>query len=149
VPETQTRRERVNLVDLLTLPAMKIVDDLDNPVVVLVANRGISVARDLVVQLCDRCGDIVRVKVSTRGLVHEANGVAVLEVADWSVQIDARLLPAWGDNPVVICVFVVIACHLLLVGADRVGLNVGVQEAASPAHVFQRYFRTERDLCTQ
>ena len=38
VPETQTHRERVNPIDLLTLPTVKIVDDLDLPVVALIAS---------------------------------------------------------------------------------------------------------------
>ena len=77
--------------------------------------------------------------VSSRGLVHEANDVAILEVANWSIHVDTWLLPAHSDNPAVICIFVEIACHLLLVGADRVRLWVRVQEAASPAHIFQRH----------
>ena len=81
----------------------------------------------------------MRAKVSTRGLVHEPNDVAVLEVANWSIHIGARLFPAWSDNSVVIRVFVVLACHLLPAGADKVGLSVIMQEADSPAHVFQRY----------
>lgn len=59
VPETQTHRERVNPIDLLTLPTVKIVDDLDLPVVALIASVCISLARNPVVQLGDRRGDIV------------------------------------------------------------------------------------------
>lgn len=41
----------MNPVDLLTPLTAKVVDDLNNPVIVQVANRGITAIRDLVVQL--------------------------------------------------------------------------------------------------
>jgi len=70
--------------------------------------------------------------------VYEANEVAVRQEANGPIQVNGGLLPAWGDNPVIIGVFIVVARDLLLIGSDWVCLDVRVQEATSPTHVLQR-----------
>jgi hypothetical protein len=70
--------------------------------------------------------------------MYEANDVAVFKKANIPIPIDGGLLPTWRDEPVVVGVFVVVARDLLLIGSDRICLDVRVQEATSPAHVLQR-----------
>ena len=46
----------------------------------------------------------------------------------------------------VVIVLVVITSHLLLLGTERVCLNVRVEQATTPTHVLERDFGTIRDL---
>ena len=61
----------------------------------------------------------------------------MLQEANGPIQVDGGLFPAWGDNPVVIGVFIVVARDLLLIGTHWVRLDMGVQKATSPTHVLQ------------
>ena len=61
VTNAQARRERVYALELLLTPPVKIINNLYDPVIVLVTNRSISVARHLVVQLCDWSRDVMGV----------------------------------------------------------------------------------------
>jgi len=47
--EAQPSRERMYPLEALTTPAANVIDDLDIPVIILVTNRDVSVARHLVV----------------------------------------------------------------------------------------------------
>lgn len=49
VTEAQPSRERMDPLKAFATPAANVIDDLDIPVIVLVTNRDVSVARDLVV----------------------------------------------------------------------------------------------------
>lgn len=69
--------------------------------------------------------------------MYEAEEVAVLQEANGTIQVDGGLFPAWGHNPVVIGVFIVVARDLLLIGPYWVRLDMRVQEATSPTHVLQ------------
>ena len=144
VTETHASRERVHAVGLR--PRFKVINDFDNPVVLLVADGRVAIARDFVVQLRDGRRDGVRVQVAGGRGVLEPDRVAVLEEAERAVRVVRSLIPAGHHNPLVVLVLVVVAGHLLLLGADRVGLDVGVQKTSTPAHVFEREFRAIRDI---
>ena len=67
----------------------------------------------------------------------------ILERVVWIV---SRLFPGRKHDPMVVIVLVVIASHLLLLGTERVCLNVRVEQATTPTHVLERDFGTIRDL---
>ena len=146
VAEAQPRRQRVDLLILVLAPTVDVVHDLDDPIVLVVADRRVAVARDFIVQLGDWCRDRVRVEVAGGRGVLETDRIAVLEEAERAVRVVRGLVPAGHHNPLVVLVLVVVAGHLLLLGADRVGLDVGVQKTSTPAHVFEREFRAIRDI---
>jgi hypothetical protein len=124
--QAQSCRERVYPFELVATPAVKVINDFDQPVIVVVTNRSISVARDLVVQLCDWRRDVVRVQVATCGLVDKANEVIVLKESNGPIQVNTRLLPAWSNDPVIVGVLVVVARDLLLIRPDGVSLGMRV-----------------------
>ena len=80
--------------------------------------------------------------------MYEANDVAMQKVANRSIPVYNRLLPAWNDCPFVIVVLVMVARDLLLIGSNGIRLDVRVQKATSPTHVLQRQFRAKRNLYT-
>ena len=77
--ETQARRERVNALDFVLRAKLDVVHDLDNPVVVIVADSRVSVARHLVLVLRHWRGYIVRVQVARCRHVVQPNHVPVLD----------------------------------------------------------------------
>ena len=85
-------------------------------------------------------------QVARRRHVPEHDVVAVLEEANRGLRIIRCLIPTGHDDPVVVLVLVVVASHLLLLRADGVGLDVGMQEAASPAHVFESDLGAVRNI---
>lgn len=54
----------------------------------------------------------------------KANDVAVQKVPNRSIPVDGRLFPAWNDGPFVIGVLVMVARDLLLIGSNRIRLDV-------------------------
>lgn len=78
-------------------------------------------------------------EIAAGGRVHQTDSIAVLEEAD-VILIYRWIFPSWCDNPVVIAVFVMVTCHLLLLRANRVRLDVRMQESSSIAHVLEGEF---------
>lgn len=70
----------------------------------------------------------------------------MLEEADF-VFAQLCIFPSGRDDPVIVAIFVVVACHLLLLRANWVGLDMRVQETSAVAHVLERKLRTESCLC--
>lgn len=134
--ESESRRQRMDSVHLVLGPLLDIIDDLHDPIVLKVADRRVSVTRHLVVELCDRGRDRVRVQVSACGAVYKTDDVSVVEELDRAVGVNVRFIPAWSDYPVIVYILVVVASNLLLIGADGVCLDVRMQKAASPARIF-------------
>ena len=145
--EPQSSRQRVDLLDVLLLSLSRIVDDLDDPVVVRVSDGSVPVARDLVVELADGSGDGMRVEVSSCRSVNESNDVVVLEESEVA-GIGERLgFPGRSDDPLVVVVLVVVAGDLLLVRTDGVGLDVRVKKPSSVSDVFEGELRSVGSLC--
>jgi len=111
--EAQTCRQRVDPVDLLA--TVDIVYNFDLPVIMPVANGVIAIARNLIGGLGHRGSDVVRVKVASSGFVAETDDVAVLKVSDGCIMVVSRLIPSGKNDPIVVFVLVVVACHLLLI----------------------------------
>jgi len=111
MPEPHTRRQALYIGDLFFTAEDEVGVDFDDPMVTYIPNGGISVPGDLMVLLRNGCGDCMRMQIARCWCMDEANGVAVLEVLDVD---GVRRFPRWSDDPLVIVVLVVVACHLLL-----------------------------------
>lgn len=127
---------------------MYVVDDFDDPVIMDIADGGVSVTRDFVVQLGHRSRDVVRVQIAGGRRVLKSNDIAVLDVLDGRVRIVRRLTPSGKDVPVVVVILVVIASSLLLSRAYRVHLYMRMEQSATETHILQCELRPIRDLCS-
>jgi hypothetical protein len=58
---------------------LDIIHNLNDPIIVIIPNRRVTITRHLVIELRDRRGDGVRVQVTRRRRVREPDGVAVFE----------------------------------------------------------------------
>ena len=112
-----------------------ILDNLHGPMVLFIANSGVSVARNLLVGLGDWCWDIVGVKIAAGLGVNETENIAVSDKLWWSLSIIIWLSSVWVEPPLVVGIFVVIAGNLLLARSFWVGLNVGVKKSTTISHV--------------
>ena len=132
-PKPQARRQRMDPIHTLLRPLLDIIHNLHLPITMVFSNRFVPVTRDFVVQLRNGCKDRVRVEIPRGGGVVQPDNVPVFETADGIVGVVKRLVPE-GENDKV---FVVVAGYLLLRIPHRISLHVRVEEAATPAHVFE------------
>ena len=149
--DPDARREAVYPGESACLASVHVVDGLDDPVIVRVADRRVAVAADLVGELGDGRDDAMRVQVATSLLVNEAHSVAVDEISELAFRVEIGLVPRRRDDPVVVRVSVVlsaseggqckgthVAGNLLLKRADGVGLDVRVKQSTAVAHILER-----------
>lgn len=111
---------------LVLTAAVDVVHNLDDPMVLIITNSRVTVTRNFMVQLGDGGRNRVRVEVPCGRCVLKTDDIAVLEVADKTLRIVHRLVPARQDVPLVVLILVVITGDLLLLGAHRIRLDVGV-----------------------
>ena len=114
-----------------------IIDNFDSPVVLGIANGGVSVRRHLPVSLGDRGLDRVRVQVATGLGVNKADDISIADEAEGIFKIVLGLMTVWVEEPLVVGILVVVAGDLLLAGAFGVRLNVRVEETAAVSHVLE------------
>ncbi len=86
------------------------------------------------------------VEIATSLGMNETNHVLVGHVLDGCLGIVQRLIAIRVKEPVVVCIFVVVAGDLLLLGALGVGLYVRMQQATAIAHILQCSPRTISNL---
>lgn len=133
--------------DLGAIARIGVLDDLNLPVVLLITHGKVAIAGDLLVGLGHGSGYLVGVKVAAGLGMDEANSAAITNITDLVRALIISLLPAVRiEEPVVVGIFVVVASHLLLVRALRVGLNVTVKQATTIAHVLDGHARAESKL---
>ena len=137
MPKPQPRRQGMDPTHALLRSLLDIIHNLHLPIIMVIPNRFVPIARHFVVQLRNGRKDRVGVEVPRGGGVVQADDVPVFEEADGIVGVVRRLVPAGEDDKVVVGVFVVVAGYLLLGRPHGVGLDVRVEEAAAPAHVFE------------
>ena len=123
-----------------------IADHLDLPVVLLVTNGSVAVARYFPVSLGNWGGNSVRVEVSTGLGVEESNDLLVCDEAQRCFGIKLRLTAVRPEEPVVIGILVVVAGNLLLATAFRVCLDVRMEQATTIAHVLDGHLGSHGDL---
>lgn len=122
--------------DTATVARSSVTDDLNLPVVLVVANSQITVRGNLAVSLCHRGSNLVRVEVATGGGMDQANDRAIGNVADvGSIGVVVGFVAVGVDEPVVVGILVVVASNLLLLRTLGVGLDVRVKESTTIAHV--------------
>ena len=74
--------------------------------------------------------------------MYEAENIFVGHEFDWRFRIEVCLIAVRIEKPIVVGILVMVAGHLLLSGALRVGLHVGVEKATTVAHILQGRSRT-------
>jgi hypothetical protein len=116
----------VDPVNVLTSPLVHIVDDFHDPDVVIVTDCSVAVTRHFVILLGQGSRDIVGVDIAASCGVNEADAIVVLEETDRCRFVVVRFSPGRHDVKVVVVVLVMVAGHLLLIGSNRVRLNVRV-----------------------
>lgn len=122
--------------ELAVVLAGSIGENLDGPVVFVIANGHVSIARHFVVCLCDRSLDDVGVQVPTSLSVNETNDVAMANKTEvWGLGIIIRIAPSRVEEPVIVGILVMVTSDLLLRRALGIGLNVGVEETTAIPHV--------------
>ena len=77
MPNAQASRQAVYPLKLFLATSKHVVDGLNHPVIVDVADCSVAVARDFVVILCERSSDGVRVQLSTSRGMYKPNDVTV------------------------------------------------------------------------
>lgn len=132
--------------DLGVIARRSVVDNLDNPVVLGVADGGVAVARNFVVGLGDGSGDRVRVQVTASLGVDQTNDIAVANILKGSVGIELGLVTVGVEEPVVVGILVVVASDLLLLRALGECLNMRVQKTTTVSHVLECGTRAKSNL---
>ena len=132
--------------DLGVIARRSVVDNLDNPVVLGVADSGVAVARNFVVGLGDGSGDRVRVQVTASLGVDQTNDIAVANILKRSVGIELGLVTVGVEEPVVVGILVVVASDLLLLRALGERLNMRVQKTTTVSHVLECGTRAKSNL---
>ena len=146
MPKPEARGQGVDPLVLVLGAAVDVIDNLNHPVVLVVADCGVAIARHFVVELRHRRRDRVRVQVTGGRGVLKTNRVAVLEVANGDFRVVLNVVPSREEIPFVVFIFVVVASHLLLLRADWIRLHMRVQKTSAPAHVFQGDLRAVRNV---
>ena len=73
VSQSHPSCQAVNPLKLVLAASDHVIDRFKDPIIVRVANCGVTIARHLVVQLRHWCDDRMRVQVATGRVVHKAN----------------------------------------------------------------------------
>lgn len=101
--------------DPAAIPACGIRHNLNCPMVFVIADGHVTVARHLVVSLSKRCLNSVGVQVPASLYVDETDNVTIANEAEvWALRIIFGLLASRVEVPIVIGILVVIAGDLLL-----------------------------------
>lgn len=145
--EPHAGRQRVDPLDLVPLPLLQVINHLDDPVILVISDSFVTVARYLVVELGYRCWDGMRVEVASRRVVLEPDNVAILKELDGCLRVVDGLVPARQNDPLIVVVLVMVAGDLLLARTGRISLYMRVQQASTIANVFQRHSRPVSDFC--
>jgi hypothetical protein len=132
--------------DLGEVARRSVIDDLNDPVILCVANSGVAVARNFVIGLGDRSRNRVRVQITASLSMDQTNNIAVADKLERSFGIKLGLVAVGVEEPVVVGILVVVASDLLLLRTFRVGLNVRVQKTTTIAHVLEGGTRAKSDF---
>jgi hypothetical protein len=134
VSESQGSRKCTNP---RVIPRSGIANNLNNPVILGVADGSVTVARNFVVGLSDGSGDLVRVKVAACLSMDKTDDIAVSGEAELLICLVRDIVTVRVEEPIVVSILVVVASDLLLSRAFRIGLNVRVEQTSSVTHVLQ------------
>jgi len=143
VPETEGGGQGA---DLAPVPGRGVADNLNLPVVLVVANRRVTVAGNLPLRLGDGRGDLVRVQVAAGLGVEQTDDLAVGDETGIGLGVIGGGVAVGIEEPVVVGIFVVVACDLLLGRTLGVRLDVAVEQTAAVTHVLDGGHRSIGNL---
>jgi hypothetical protein len=132
--------------DLAPVAGRGVADNLNLPVVLIVTDSSVAVARNLPLRLGDGRGDLVRMQVAAGLGVEQTDGLAISDEARIGFGVIGGIVTVRVKEPVVVGVLVVVAGHLLLARAVGVGLDVAVEKTAAITHVLDGGHGTIVDL---
>ena len=114
VLEAEPRSERP---DVAEVPGGGVVNDLDLPVIFVVANSQVSIAGHLLVSLGHGGSNLVGVEVATCLSVDQADSVFIADESRVGLNIQINLPAIRVEKPLVVGILVVITSNLLLARA--------------------------------
>ncbi len=91
VTESHTSSEGMDAINFVAL--LDIVNDLDGPVIVVIADSGVTVARDFMVEFGDGRRNLVGVQVTCGSGMIQADDVAMLKESEWTMEIVRWFIP--------------------------------------------------------
>ena len=111
--DPQTSRERMNPINVGA--SIEIIHDFNSPIIMLIANRFVSITRNFIVQFRNRRQNSMRMEVTCRWNVIQPDDVTMLEEPHFVVWVVRRFVPTREDSELVIIVFEVVTRNLLLI----------------------------------
>lgn len=124
--------------DLRPIVGGDILDNFNGEMVLIIADGGVAVTRDFLINLGDWCRDIVRVEVAAGLRVNQTENVAVGNKLRWCFCVKLGLAAVGVEKPLVVGILVMVASDLLLSGALWVCLDVRMEKSTTVSHVLNR-----------
>lgn len=121
--------------DLAAVTRSSITDDLDLPVILLIANSQVTITGNFLVTSRNRGSNVVGVQVATGLGMDESDDRVITNKSEIALGVVVLLSAVGVEEPVVVGILVVVAGNLLLLRALGVGLDVGVKKTATVSHV--------------
>ena len=144
--EAHASRKRMYSVNMLFTSSLQVIDYLDFPVIMIVANSSVPLTRNFVIQFRNRCRNVMGVQIASGRTVLKADNVTILEELNGTINIKRQLVPSRMNDPLIVVVLVMIASHLLLIRTNWISLDMRVEETAAIAHIFQCDLRSKCDI---
>ena len=113
--EAKPCSQRMNTVNIILSASFQVVNNFNLPVIMEISDSRISITRNLVMKFSNRSRNVMRVKIASGGSMLKSNNITVFEELNGSIEVKCRFIPTWVNDPFVVCVFIMITCHLLLV----------------------------------
>lgn len=140
--ESSRKRPQLSILGVMAV----FIHNLDDPIIVGIAGRIVSIATDL--PLCRSNGslDTMTVQAAVGLLVSQTDQVAITQdPGATSILWDLSALNVF-DDPVVVVILVVVAGNLLLTRSFRERLNMRVKQSSAISRVLDRYLRSIRHI---
>lgn len=109
--QSECSRERANFG---VISRRRITHNFNHPVILGVADSGVTVARNFPICLRDRSGDLVRVEIAAGLGVDKPNGIAITREAKFLIWLILCLMAVRVEEPVVVGILVMVTRDLLL-----------------------------------
>ena len=143
MPEAEPCSQRMNTVNVILSASFQVVNNFNLPVIMEISDSRISITRNLVMKFSNGSRNIMRVKIASSGSMLKSNNITVFEELNGSIEVKCRFIPTWVNDPFVVCVFIMITCHLLLVWSNGERLYMGMQESSTIPNILQSYLWTK------
>jgi hypothetical protein len=131
---------------LATVTRSGVTNDLNLPVILLIANSQVTVAGNFLVTSSNRGSNVVRVQVATGLSMDESDNRVITNKSEIALGVVVLLSAVGVEEPVVVGILVVVAGNLLLLGALGVSLDVRVKKTTTVSHVLDSRAGTKSNL---